>query len=65
MTGKVIRRFQDKYTKEIYSVGDEIEVTEERYGELQQAGNFVEIIENDELHSKEVESKKRRGRNGK
>ncbi len=35
MKAKVLRQFQDKYTREIMHVGDEIEVTEERFAEIQ------------------------------
>lgn len=34
MKVKVIRRFMDKYTKELYSKGDMLDITEERYAEI-------------------------------
>ena len=33
--------FTDKYTRKTYSLGDEIEVTKDRYKEI---GQYVEII---------------------
>ena len=38
---KVKSVFRDKHTKEIYKVGQEIEVSKERYNEIK---NFVELI---------------------
>jgi hypothetical protein len=42
----VIKPFKDKYTKAIYQVGHEIEVTKERFEELISAasGPFVQAI---------------------
>jgi ABC-type phosphate/phosphonate transport system substrate-binding protein len=41
MKVKVVSVFRDKYTKEIYSAGQVIEVSKERYKEVQQ---YVEIV---------------------
>lgn len=60
MKVKVIRKFKDKYNKKIYPIGKVIEVTEERFEEIQKQGNYVE-----EETEEETEQKKRRGRNGK
>ena len=41
MKVKVVSVFIDKYTKVKYELGDEIEVTKERYKEIKE---FVEVI---------------------
>ena len=41
MKVKVVSVFIDKYTKTKYKLGDEIEVTKERYKEIKE---FVEVI---------------------
>ena len=41
MKVKVVSIFTDKYTKKTYKLGDEIEVTKDRYKEIEQ---YVEII---------------------
>jgi hypothetical protein len=41
MKVKVISVFQDKYTNEKYKVGDELDVSKERYNEIKP---YVEII---------------------
>ena len=42
----MIKPFKDKYTKAIYQVGHEIEVTEERFEEINSAalGPFVDQV---------------------
>lgn len=46
MKAKVIQKFKDKNTKEIYKVGQEIEVTKERFKEMNSTpnGQFVEEV---------------------
>jgi hypothetical protein len=46
MRVKVVRPFKDKYTKVIYNLGQDIEVTQERYEELTSAasGPFIQAI---------------------
>jgi len=46
MKVKVVRRFRDKYTKKIYGIGEIIEVTNERYEEINSTahGILVETI---------------------
>lgn len=39
----VIKRFRDKYTGNIHSIGDEIEVTKERAAEIMVAGEYIVI----------------------
>lgn len=43
----MIKPFKDKYTKVIYQAGHEIEVTEERFEEINSAalGPFVKVLE--------------------
>lgn len=43
MYAVVIKRFRDKYTGNIHSIGDEIEVTEERAAEIMAAGKYIVI----------------------
>ena len=49
MRVKVLKRFKDKYTKKIYEIGEIIEVTNERYEEINSTahGVLVEAIEQD------------------
>ena len=49
MKVKVVRRFRDKYTKKLYKKGQIIEVTNERYEEINSTvyGILVEAIEQD------------------
>ena len=56
MKVKVIKRFNDKYTKEYYKLNKELEVTEERYQEIKK---YVEII-NDEAFEETVKKSGRR-----
>lgn len=44
MKAKVINKFIDKHTKQLYKVGTIIEVSKERLAEIKAKGNFVEII---------------------
>lgn len=46
MRVKVVRPFKDKRTKVIYNLGQDIEVTQERYEELTSAasGPFIQAI---------------------
>lgn len=48
MKVKVIKRFRDKYTGKIHEVskdGEFIEVAEERFKEILEAGEYVEAID--------------------
>ena len=49
MKAKVLRKFRDKYTKEIYETGQIIDITHERYEEINSTahGVLVEAIEQD------------------
>ena len=67
MNVKVLRKFRDKYTKEVYEKGDIIEVTNERYEEINSTahGVLVEKIQEvdfDSMTKKElVEYAKEKG----
>lgn len=52
MKVKVIKDFRDKYTKKIHEVGEEIEVTKERYEEINSTAHGILI--------KKIEEKKER-----
>lgn len=57
MKAKVIKRFKDKYTNKIHEVskdGEFIEVTEERFNEILQAGNYIEAITDDVSEGKNM-----------
>lgn len=53
MNVKVLRKFRDKYTKEVYEKGDIIEVTNERYEEINSTahGVLVEKIQEVDFES--------------
>lgn len=60
MKVRVIKPFRDRYTKVIYTKGQEIDVTKERLEEINSAalGPFVEAVEEPE----EVEATKKHGK---
>ena len=45
MKVKVLKEFRDKYSGKHYKAGDIIEVSAERFGEIQTVGNLVEKVE--------------------
>ena len=51
MKAKVLRKFSDKYTGEIYYKGDVIEVSEERYREIMKVGQLLYKIDQDDALS--------------
>lgn len=56
MKVKVIEIFRDKYTNEVYKINDEIEITEERFREINQDYKYVEkIIENKKVNNKKAD----------
>lgn len=56
MKVKVIEIFRDKYTNEVYKINDEIEITEERFREINQDYKYVEkIIENKKANNKKAD----------
>ena len=58
MKVKVIEIFRDKYTNEVYKINDEIEITEERFREINQDYKYVEkIIENKKVNNKKADKK--------
>lgn len=59
MKCKVIKRFNDKNTKEFYKLNQVIEVSEERYKEIKQFVNLFEetVKKSDRRKGKELEEK--------
>ena len=56
MKVKVIEVFRDKYTNKVYKLNDDIEVTEERFKEINEKHNYVEkIIENKKNNKKKAD----------
>jgi len=49
MKVKVLRRFKDKYTKQVYDKGQIIEVTNERYEEINSTAHGVLVEKLDEI----------------
>ena len=49
MKVKVLRRFKDKYTKKICEVGEIIEVTNERYEEINSTAHGILVEKLDEI----------------
>ena len=49
MKVKVVRRFRDKYTKKIYGIGEIIEVSHERYEEINSTAYGVLVEKLDEI----------------
>lgn len=60
MKVKVIRKFKDKQSKKVREVGETIEVTRERYGELTTSpfGVFVEEVKREAIEEKPKKKKK-------
>lgn len=46
MKAKVLKPFKDKYSGEIYKVGEKITVTRERFEEIMSVGAFLEKVTN-------------------
>ena len=56
MKVKVIEVFRDKYTNKVYKLNDDIEVTEERFKEINENNNYVEkIVENKKENKKKAD----------
>lgn len=56
MKVKVIEIFRDKYTNEVYKINDEIEITEERFKEINEEYKYVEkVIENKKVDKKKAD----------
>lgn len=49
MKVKVIKKFIDKYTKEVYEIGQIIEVTNERYEEINSTAHGILVEKLDEI----------------
>jgi hypothetical protein len=52
MKVKVVKKFRDKYTKKIHEVGEEIEVTKERYEEINSTAHGILVKEIPEKKTK-------------
>ena len=56
MKVKVIEVFRDKYTNKVYKLNDDIEVTEERFKEINEKNNYVEkIVKNKKENKKKAD----------
>lgn len=44
MKAKVLKEFKDKYSGKLYKAGDILDVTAERFDEIQTVGNLVEEV---------------------
>jgi len=49
MKTKVLRKFRDKYTKEIYETGQIIDITHERYEEINSTAHGILVEKLDEI----------------
>lgn len=58
MRAKVKVTFFDKYTNDKYETGSVIELTKERFEEVQLAGNFLKPVNEDEKEPAEEAEKK-------
>ncbi len=56
MKVKVTKKFVDKYNKTLYEVGDTIDLTKERYQEIQSVGDFVKKVRTVTPDKEEVEN---------
>lgn len=45
MKVKVIHEFTDRYTKELYRIGDELDLSVKRVNEIVKVGGLIEITE--------------------
>lgn len=48
MKYKVIVKFKDKHTKEVYEVGTILELSKKRVNEILKVGKFIELYEEPE-----------------
>lgn len=62
MKATVIKTFKDKYTGEVYPVGAEVEVTEERAAEIMAAGKYIVIPSEQPKEPEVAPVQQRRGR---
>jgi len=61
MKVKVIKDFRDKYTKKLHKTGEELEITKERYEEINSTahGILVEKVEGNKVQKKPKKLKSR------
>ena len=56
MKVKVKEVFRDKYTGKVYKINNEIEITEERFKEINEKHNYVEkVVENKKENKKKAD----------
>lgn len=65
MKVRVVRKFLDVHTKKVHRPGEELEISEKRFGEIQKAGSFVVPVKEEsaevkaELAAKQLEKRKK------
>ena len=57
MRVKVLKRFKDKYTKKIYEIGEIIEVTNERYEEINSTAHGILVKKVEEINFESMTKK--------
>lgn len=66
MKVKVLRKFKDRHTGEIYKAGKELEVTAERLAEIEAVSkDFVAVVESDEAPEETKEEKPKKAKKAK
>lgn len=60
MKVKVLTKFRDRHTSEIHKVDKVMDISEERYAEILEVGNFVEKVEGVETSTEKTEKPKKR-----
>jgi hypothetical protein len=63
MKVRILKRFKDKHTGEIYASGEEVDFSEERVQEILESQKLIELME--ELETEEPEAKSTAKRKGK
>lgn len=63
MKVRILKRFKDKHTGEIYASGEEVDFSEERIQEILESQKLIELME--ELETEEPEAKSTAKRKGK
>ncbi len=57
MKVKVLRKFRDKYTKEIYETGQIIDITHERYEEINSTAHGILVKKVEEINFESMSKK--------
>ncbi|MDY2997637.1 MAG: hypothetical protein SOU16_10080 [Faecalimonas sp.] len=63
MKVRILKRFKDKHTGEIYASGEEVDFSEERVQEILESQKLIELME--ELETEEPEAKSTEKQKGK